>query len=49
MASLSPGAASRPSVLLILADDLGYGDFGRFNGGLTHTPVLDALAARACA
>lgn len=34
-----------PNILLILADDMGYGDFGRFNGGLSQTPVLDALAA----
>jgi len=28
-----------------LADDMGYGDFGRYNDGLTQTPHLDALAA----
>ncbi|MCX6996437.1 MAG: arylsulfatase, partial [Kiritimatiellaeota bacterium] len=31
------------NVVFILADDLGYGDFGAFNGGLSHTPALDAL------
>jgi len=35
----------RPNIVLILADDLGYGDLGRFNGGLSQTPALDALAA----
>lgn len=35
----------RPNILLILADDMGYGDFGLFNGGLSQTPTLDALAA----
>jgi arylsulfatase A-like enzyme len=35
---------SRPNILFILADDMGYGDFGRFNSGLSQTPVLDALA-----
>ena len=35
--------AERPNVVFILADDLGYGDFSRFNGGLSSTPRLDAL------
>jgi len=33
----------QPNVLLILVDDMGYGDFGAFNGGLSQTPTLDAL------
>lgn len=33
----------RPNVVFILADDLGYGDFAAFNGGLSQTPRLDAL------
>ncbi len=37
---------SRPNIVLIVADDMGYGDFGCFNGGLSQTPVLDALAAQ---
>ncbi|HEY0713238.1 MAG TPA: sulfatase-like hydrolase/transferase, partial [Polyangia bacterium] len=36
-------AASRPNILLILADDLGYSDLGAF-GGEIKTPNLDALA-----
>ena len=32
-----------PNVLLIMLDDVGYGQFGTF-GGLTPTPSLDALA-----
>lgn len=35
----------RPNILLIMADDMGYGDFGVFNEGLSETPHLDALAA----
>ena len=34
---------SAPSVVLIVADDLGYGDLGCFNNSLVRTPVLDAL------
>ena len=33
----------RPNIILILVDDMGYGDFSRFNGGLSRTPTLDAL------
>jgi arylsulfatase A len=35
----------KPNVVFILADDMGYGDFSAFNGGLSRTPVLDALLA----
>jgi len=34
----------RPNILLILVDDMGYGDFGIYNQGLNETPALDALA-----
>ena len=34
---------SKPNLLFILVDDMGYGDFGRFNGGLTQTPAIDGL------
>ncbi len=33
----------RPNLVFILADDMGYGDFSTFNGGLSRTPVLDGL------
>lgn len=33
----------KPNILFILADDMGYGDFSAFNGGLSQTPVLDEL------
>ena len=35
--------ASRPNVILILADDMGYGDFGVFSDGVVNTPQLDRL------
>jgi arylsulfatase len=38
-----PAAASRPNVLLILSDDMGYSDLGCY-GGEIKTPTLDALA-----
>lgn len=37
------GAASRPNILVILADDMGYSDIGCY-GGEIRTPNLDALA-----
>ncbi len=41
-----PPRASRPNVVYILADDLGYGDVKRLNpSGKIATPVLDRLAS----
>lgn len=34
----------QPNIIFILVDDMGYGDMSLFNGGLSETPVLDALA-----
>jgi arylsulfatase A-like enzyme len=36
-------AADRPNIVLIMADDVGYGDFGCF-GGEIQTPNIDRLA-----
>jgi arylsulfatase A len=33
----------KTNVLLIVADDMGYGDFGTFNPGVVQTPNLDEL------
>jgi arylsulfatase A len=37
-------AQQRPNVLLILADDMGYGDLGIHGNRMIQTPVLDRLA-----
>ena len=37
-------AAEKPNIILILADDLGYGDLGCYGQTKIQTPVLDQLA-----
>ncbi|HIE98848.1 MAG TPA: arylsulfatase [Planctomycetes bacterium] len=37
--------SDRPNVLIILADDLGYGDLGCYGGTDLQTPRIDAFAA----
>ncbi len=41
----TPDERERPNVLLILADDAGWGDFGFMGAADLETPHLDALAA----
>jgi arylsulfatase A-like enzyme len=38
-------ASEKPNILVIVADDLGYGDIGVHGGKLVPTPNIDALAA----
>ncbi|WP_234042062.1 sulfatase family protein [Persicirhabdus sediminis] len=38
-------ASKRPNVVIILADDQGYGDLGCFGSQTIKTPVIDGLAA----
>lgn len=41
----APTRAGTPNVIIILADDLGYGDLGSYGGKRIRTPNLDRLAA----
>ena len=44
LAPLAALAADRPNILIIFADDLGYGDIGVHGGKAVPTPNIDALA-----
>lgn len=37
---------TKPNIILIIADDMGYGDFGVFNNQISCTPHLDALLSQ---
>ena len=45
-AGLAQAAATRPNIVLIMVDDMGYSDIGCY-GGEVQTPNIDALAAGA--
>lgn len=42
----SRGSASKPNIVFILADDLGYGELGCYGNTFNETPHMDRLAAQ---
>jgi len=45
LSSGQPGASAKPNIVIIMADDLGYGDLGSYGNTTIKTPVLDRMAA----
>ena len=49
LAALEARTGRKPNILVILFDDVGWGDFGCYGGGTAvgaPTPAIDALARR---
>ena len=45
IAARAPAGRTAPNLVLILFDDLGYGDLGAYSSASVRTPALDRLAA----
>lgn len=44
--SVDDSAALRPNIVLIMADDMGYGDLSCYGSDTINTPNIDAIAAK---
>ena len=44
VAEMAPGSHKKPNIIVILADDLGYGDVGAYGNKTLDTPHIDQLA-----
>src|SRR6516162_6367415 len=45
LAAEATGSQSKPNIIFILADDLGYGDLGGYGQEKIRTPKLDRMAS----